>query len=217
VPSSGHSIPGMVGAKREVSHTICKVGGSVSTILWDMGGWGWKEKTMGWGGGWERGKGKGEGESEKEGKGWYLEHDLGDLDGVGGGAFAACADAGKGLRARDGVGDVGFVVGRVKVLAVPASSPARKAVVSINLGREIKGVHTLDTKYSSGCRSMARQGTLLYRAWHRHKGHCCRRQSRGRYSSGSTSGTLSHCHAFRAWWHRRLACGSPRTDEPSSE
>jgi hypothetical protein len=98
-----------------------------------------KRKTMGWGGGWERGKGKGEGESEKEGKGWYLEHDLVDLDGVGGGAFAACADAGKGLRARDGVGDVGFVVGRVKVLAVPASSPARKAVVSINLGRQIKG------------------------------------------------------------------------------
>ena len=51
-----------------------------------------------------------------------LEHDLGDLDRVGRGACAADAGAREGLGAGDGVGDVGFVVGRVEVLAVPAAA-----------------------------------------------------------------------------------------------
>ena len=57
-------------------------------------------------------------------KGWGadLEHDLGDLDWVGGGACAADAGACEGLGAGDGVGDVGLVVGRVEVLAVPAAA-----------------------------------------------------------------------------------------------
>ncbi len=67
-------------------------------------------------------------------KGWEggtdLKHDLGDLDGVGRGACAADAGAREGLGTGDGVGDVGLVVGRVKVLAIPAAAASCKYLCS---------------------------------------------------------------------------------------
>lgn len=53
--------------------------------------------------------------------GTYLEHDLGDLDRVRGGAGAAYTGPGESGGAGDGVGYVGLVVGGVQVLAVPAT------------------------------------------------------------------------------------------------
>jgi hypothetical protein len=52
----------------------------------------------------------------------HLEHQLWDLNRVSRRAVSTDTVARKRLRSGDRVGDVGFVVGRVEVLAVPASA-----------------------------------------------------------------------------------------------
>lgn len=133
-----------------------------------------------------------------------LEHELGDLDGVGRRASGAGREEVGG--AGGGIGNMILMVGAVEVDAVPASTDFVSDQI---VGRGEWGRLTLGRGCWSECRRHMRPwGKTGCRALRRRRGQRCHLRSWGRCSNGSSSASSSLGRPVLEVGFQK-ACGSP--------